>query len=217
MSTIKKECKVIMLDTKEKSKFGFLTQKGKEVFNQLCWYGGNELPNIIDSINQHIYILSDDEIKNGEWCYDWSVEGRLCKYSKPPKHWSDTSKKIIATTNISLIEESRLMRECYPATIGQISDSFVKKYIESYKNDKPIEKVMVEYETFNSHVIGLQRLKINTKDNTILISEVSEVKGSWTRVKGSYTREEVIKLLYKSNLEYNLTPNNIDNWIEKNL
>jgi hypothetical protein len=58
-----------LLPTEKPSRLGYLTKKGKEVFNDLRLFE-KSMPNILDSENQHIYITSDEEIKEGDWCYD---------------------------------------------------------------------------------------------------------------------------------------------------
>jgi len=55
---------------------------------------------------QHIYITSNEEIKQGDWFYD--NDGELCKYTSDyvvtPNKWSD-NQKIILTTDQDLIDD----------------------------------------------------------------------------------------------------------------
>jgi hypothetical protein len=55
-----------ILPTDKPSRLGYLTKKGKEVFNDLRLFE-KPMPNILDSENQHISITSDEEIKEGDW------------------------------------------------------------------------------------------------------------------------------------------------------
>lgn len=55
-----------VLPTDKPSRLGYLTKKGKEVFKDLRLFD-RLMPNILDSENQHIYITSDKEIKEGDW------------------------------------------------------------------------------------------------------------------------------------------------------
>jgi hypothetical protein len=59
---------VWLLPTYKPSRLGYLTKKGKEVFNDLRLFE-KPMPNILDSENQHIYITNNEEIKEGDWLY----------------------------------------------------------------------------------------------------------------------------------------------------
>jgi hypothetical protein len=157
----------------------------------------------------NLYIISDDEIKLFDWVYNNKeniVEQITSKtqliFVLEENKENQTFKKIIATTDISLIEESRLMRECFPLTIGQPSQQFIENYIEEYNRGNIITDVLVEYEEWcncngsvkmRKHLrttkcdkcIEWNELKINPKDNTITIK----------KVKDSYKQEEVDRLL----------------------
>jgi hypothetical protein len=119
---------------------------------------------------QHLYITSDDKIKDGDWVYENNLnqetkiyqiekrEGRLMFFRfKSVPIWLDKNqhncKKIIATTDNSLeIKE----RECYPngfykgitniKSLPQIPQSFIEHYITEYNKGNVITKVMVECE-----------------------------------------------------------------------
>lgn len=126
-------------------------------------------------INQHLYILSNEEIKKGDYIY--SVVPEL-----------HDGLRIIKVTNPSLFKlhdlSSRLVKEL---GIPQIPESFIKIYIEYFNSNKPITEVEVEYEEFDKkpvcvgmegkpakpiyNYIGEHRLKLQ-KDNTIEISLV---------------------------------------------
>lgn len=170
------ECEVVMLDSNNKSYFGFLTKKGKEVFNDLRYFN-MEMPQILDSVNQHIYFLSNEEIKEDDWCifmYDLAPKYGICK----GRNIQDKSlaKKIITTTDTSL-------------GLPQPSKSFIQAYIKAYNEGKPITKVLIEYEIKNiSDDEGFfnltERIKINSS-NEITIK----------KVKNSYTQQEVDDLL----------------------
>ena len=58
-----------VLPTEKPSRLGYLTKKGKEVFNDLRLFK-KPMPNILDSENQHIYITSDEDIKEGDWVFN---------------------------------------------------------------------------------------------------------------------------------------------------
>lgn len=184
---------------------------------------------------QHLYIISDDEIKEGDWVIDSggiirkvdriNEEGRL--------HLSDlfaltihpkSCKKIISTTDTSLtidcIQECKLTTNIhYSKLLPQPSQQFIEKYIEEYNKGNIIKDVLVEYELipFSKNAPNRERgsrLKINSKDNTITIK----------KLKDSWNREEVENLLYKITEDFSSSSrlttyfrSKTDNWIKENL
>lgn len=220
-----KKCKLVMLPSNQKAYFT-INSTGK-------------MRNYIDSkdrpyqykdeynlsyVNQHLYILSDDEITEGCWFY-------ADEYSKPEKatHVNNTfvngfiksaCKKIIATTDISLKTEIFGLGETAMCSLPQPSQSFLEVFVKEYNKGNVIKEVMIEYDviTLNEDwsqkpvvITNEYKLKINSKDNTITIK----------RVKDSWNREEVIALFkkYIEDKENSITSkyNGFDNWIEQNL
>jgi hypothetical protein len=57
-----------ILPTDKPSRLGYLTKKGKEVFNDLRLFE-KPMPIILDSENYNLYITSNDEIKEGDWVF----------------------------------------------------------------------------------------------------------------------------------------------------
>lgn len=233
-----KKCKVVMLPTNEKSKL-VLSFKEKS-FNQLVEpkltlieESNYQLSNIQ---SQHLYILSDEEIKEGDWYINTWEDGQpmLCKVNSKEEandcnRLNHCCKKIIATTDKSLvhlnccvskeglIKANEGCRERNRCSLPQPSQSFIEKFVEEYNKGNVITEVMVEYETitkrYGSCSIGegvtmnVEQLKVS-KDNTITIR----------KVKDSWSREEVIALITKFNWDADAT-NDIwkDKWIEENL
>jgi hypothetical protein len=187
-----------------------------------------------------LYIISDDEIKKGDWFIfaDAPKEvGNFPNYKiiqATTNHKAVGCKKIIATTNNSLIIQYNITDD--DIKIPQIPKSFIEYYITEYNKGNVIDKVMVEYqdafklsegEAFldtNYHTISKQ-LVINS-DNTI---NIKSVKDSWTK-------EEIVKLINKlesipiiyenrltgkrntnRNWEFDNTDNWFDNWLKENL
>lgn len=183
----------------------------------------------------NIYITSDDEIKENDWCYDKrpNEKGNLIDlvYQKkigPEFMTSSTEKKIIGTTDTSLnsgLENGKLYQieaigtKYEPTIIPQPSDKFIQSYIEAYNKGEKIEKVLVEYEKGNFRPDGSQgyfeegaftfEWLLKLKDNSIIIK----------KVKDSWTREEVIALIKKFNLRLNdqVWLSSDDRWVEENL
>lgn len=156
--------------------------------NQLIVRNDNDIPR---GVPHHLYFLSDEEIKKGDWYYDFHNQ-EVCQsnFTKLPLEFGNC-KKIIVTTDRSLSEQIMY----YPdgAIIGDIesykllpqpSTSFIEHFVEEYNKGNIITEVEVEYEEgkYNldelreRHLKGLLhsydycKLKINF-DNTINIIE----------------------------------------------
>jgi hypothetical protein len=179
-----KKAKVVMLPT------GFVARRseiGLQVYKtNLKIIGHSENENIIYN-QQHLYIISDDEIKEGDWCYNivsktiFQANKNFIKLITDPNVTLTTNKKIIATTDTSLIIEDYNEEVGFNAyNLPQPSQQFIEKYIECYNRGEVITDVLVEYEDFNwdllvsGKTIINQILKINPKDNTITIKELKD-------------------------------------------
>ena len=179
-----KKCKIIMLPTNQKTKYLMVYSDVEKTKGKLILNG---LKNDEYKEYQHLYIISDDEIKKGDYIYCTITNAiEIAKYNHDYliRDW----KKVIATTDKSLSQTNR-------TEIPQPSQQFIQKFVEEYNRGNIITDVLVEYELIsNEEYFGNtvnpdddvpyfdERLKINHKDNTITIK----------KVKDSYTREEVI-------------------------
>ena len=157
--------------------------------------------------NQHLYITTDDEIKEGDWFIS-------SKTNKPLQFFHDIStfkedRKIIATTDKSLrIRMTGCTIETKP--LPQPSQAFIKAFVKA----GGIDEVLVEYEIHNHPDLGEVdcTLKVDSH-NTITIHPI----------KDSWNREEVEHLISLSNWQINMGRNknlaqsDIDNWIKDNL
>ena len=162
-------------------------------------------------IDQHLYIISDDKIEEGDLHIESDHSGfGFRKY------------KIIATTDTSLKIFAGKGDICdLYYNLPQPSQQFIEKYIESYNKGEVITDVLVEYESkFETIQEGLSgfpedniswwnnKIKVNPKDNTIVIK----------KIKDSWNREEVIELIYKyCNEMTQCISEEDDKWIEENL
>ena len=222
---MKKSAQVVMLPTNEKAEIGFLTQKGKERGHLVHF--DRPMPIILDSENQHLYFLSDEEIKEGDWFVGFA-DGSISPFVKQAdestveindwqlnKKGTSSNKKIIATTDKSIILPERFPSFTY---LPQPSQSFLEKFVEEYNKGNVITEVMVEYE-WNKTGRKIRKLdvfdhilKINP-DNTI---DINMPKDSWSR-------EEMLNLLESAwnggALYGSSKPNShyFDKWIEENL
>ena len=206
-----KKCKVVMLATDKRDNTKSMLWLGR-ISNRLR-YNANGTSWIDSSVLiQHLYILSDDEIKEGDWILTSAnkVVIALNIHEKLP----NDAKKVIATTDSSLrILKSHAIHEVGDVIkVPLIPQSFIEKYVSEYNKGNKIEEVMVEYEdelTPNRQLSSKNRIPKINPDNTI---NIKSIKDSWTR-------EEIIKIIHKFNYSYSCskTIKSVDNWIENNL
>jgi hypothetical protein len=107
---------VHVIQTDKPSRLAYLTKKGKEVYKDLRLFE-KPMPIILESENQNIYIISNDEKpKTGEWAL---FQGKIHKCIEDIT--GDQFKKIILTTNQDLIEDG----------IQAIDDEFLEWFVKN--------------------------------------------------------------------------------------
>ncbi len=222
MSVLKKKS-VVMLPTNEKATEELLTlcatnPRNNQLMRTLSTFNG-KVQEYIDNkqlIPQHLYFISDEQTKEGDWCIDLDTY----KLFQLGKWETNRALKIIATTDSSLkiskstvgYTETRSRTFYSEESLPQPSQSFIEKYIDKYNKGEQITEVMVEYE-WNKYpdIHGVEYdLKINTKDNTITIKPV----------KDSWNREEVISIVqtYREFAwKHGVSLQDSDKWIKENL
>lgn len=217
-----KKTKVIMLPTNE-SKGNFSKDRIYPCILKHSWmFDNDEKGKLIYSNSnirtptqlQHLYIISDDEIKKGDWYIYLKYNTIIQKKDYLPLE--NDCKKIIATTDTSL-EPKNLYgnSSLFKTKLPQPSQQFIEKYIEEYNKGNIITDVLVEYDNFiskNSCNLNdgyYSRIKINPKDNTITIKKL---KDNWNREKVS----NLIKL-FANNYQYASNDIGYNKWIEENL
>jgi hypothetical protein len=204
-----KKCDVVMLSTKEQrwkvsnehdDRYEFYSFVDKKLYSRQS--------NAYNWSLSHLYILSSEEIKEGDWVFD-SYD--LCVYQI--KDFTSTNyhqRKIIATTDESLSKSCTTMAGTIrytPLPLPRPSDDFIKAFV---KAQGKIDKVLVEcYVTVETGYDKFLSYKV-AKDNTIIIKPVHEEKTSWSR-------EEVLKLLKYAWGYKNESIQTFDEWISKNL
>jgi hypothetical protein len=141
---MKQKCKVVMLPTNEEA-ISFsqicIDRDDNSMFVSRINTNINDFPNFVP---QHLYIVSNDEIKKGDYYLSFDTEGQIY-HEKPVKAWcpkpfSNHCKKIIATTNHLIskpVQYDIENREAYPRP----SNEFIKQFCEK----GGIFEVMVEY------------------------------------------------------------------------
>ena len=183
--------------------------------------------------NHHLYIVTDDEIKEGDWALSMEevTKDNPIKGVYPYKvtdveqvHWDD--KKIIATTDPELIISCKGCDidniDGIPLHQSGCRESAVKipqpskAFIEKYCKVGGIDEVDVEYGLFHdgnfkndgeTHSFEpINRPKVDSH-NTITIHPI----------KDSWSREEVVSLLQNMGGNAMLPPEEVDQWIKENL
>ncbi len=174
-------------------------------------------------IPQHLYFISDDDIKEG----DWILWNHKIVQAIDTVYWD--AKKIIATTNKSLVLEGKGPSGdiAWKHSLPQPSKSFLEVFTKEYNRDKQIKEVMVEYNELciqtgqpcgfpcngDCNINSVKSLKVNPKDNTITIKAT----------KDKWNRTEIEQLLWsfnkwrKDNTLKQNEPEMIVKWMEENI
>lgn len=182
--------------------------------NDICLfdYGLNiALKEDIGYPTQHLYFLSYEEIKEGDWVLsiwdnEWEIPYILSlKDSKLEYH--SNAKKIIATTNPELYihQKETISKPERIFYLPRPSNSFIQKYVEEYNKGNVITEVMVEYEIIDGKDFlnnwrnsldkmsePITKLRV-APDNTITIKRIvvgwSDIHLKWMeRVKDDFDK-----------------------------
>jgi len=163
MSTLKK-VQLVMLPTNEKAKDHLIykNQDGTIGLSQTRKY-------YLDSQKiQHLYFLSDEEIKEGDWfvlkidtqltiyqCDKIESFGYIKPKSKLKDAWGkEVCHKIIATTDSSLKviipcpDNKEGCEVLHTKSLPQPSQSFLEVFVREYNKGHQIKEVLVEYEEY---------------------------------------------------------------------
>ena len=227
----KLKCKVVMLKSEH------LSKDDKPV---ICKYNNNFLeidyePLLVkDPVAQHLYFISDREIKEGDWFIDVTRD----TYKKPFLCDLGPTNNFILTKNINFpIEGCKKIEATTDSSLGLplIGKSFIEKYVEKQGTIKEVMIEMVEIVNCpeNHHRVNLEIapyvdsitycpkcvksfIPKTRKDNTVIISPI---KDSWTREEV----KEAIYLYQSTNTYFKVKESGlsltkyIDKWIEENL
>lgn len=232
---LKKKCKVVILPSENKSEIIGNRQYAVTAITGELKLRRNCSDAWINSfwknkwINYNLYALSDEEIKEHEWCFHKASKS-IIQYPNggfPTKH----AMKVIASTDPSLTkgwirdnDPNRLNPNYVDITtmngLPQPSPQFVEKYVEEYNKGNVITDVNVDF-IFNTtnedwsktpvQLEGFYTPKVD-KNNFITI----------TKIKDSWTREEVESKCYeayKAGIQQGIdpSPKPFTKWIEENL
>lgn len=148
-----KEHTVVMLPTNEKAENCFIERFGRLSFKKDLFT--QEYLQYNQAKAFHLYILSDEEIKEGlDVVYNNKIYSTV--YSNTTPHgeillsgygyvMKSDCKKIIACTDSSLEIVSKGINPVYEK-LPQPSPSFIQKFVEEYNKGNVITEVIVEYE-----------------------------------------------------------------------
>ena len=191
-----KKVNVVMLPTNEKATAPIFKSNN----HLYIGYGEKLEYKNKDNSYQHLYITSDEEIKDGNWCILFDSFGHLFtdsaqQYIPSKGHVLNNGLcKVISSTDTIL-------------NLPQLPQQFIEKYIEEYNKGNVITEVMVEY---NEKGI-IQRGRGGERTITIC------------KIKDSWSRQEVESLI-REWASFTVTgrgqwwkPNDLDNWIKENL
>ena len=179
-----KGLQLVMLPTEEKLNIGSLCMSKTGLLHILKSCSMEAMCSIYEPKPQHLYLLSDEEIKEGDIYLDDCNDIRKAVTSVK-EYWSNRSsyKKIISSIDPSL-------------NLPQFPNAFIEEYVNRYNSKKSLE-VEVEYEEYDhdeewSEISGAyetfkERVKVN-EPNTISIRFKEEKM---------YTEEEVDALKYE--------------------
>lgn len=178
---MKKTFKVVMLPTENRGALTLRINKPELIINYSS-------PDNKFWINQHLYILSDDEIKEG----DWYINSGGCLFQAKNYLSLNTDKKIVATTDKSIGYTDRRVSPVpnfcdYP----QLNESFIQAFIKAYNDGKPITEVDLEmedkggYRQDSMNGCWISKWIIKTRpDNTVIVHQSK-----------MYSRDELFELL----------------------
>lgn len=151
---MKKTFKVIMLHTSSETGI-FQCSNTRNLFTTR---------QTVSDICQHLYIVSDDEAKEGDWVIGGGKHVAKVAFNdtKDPKRWivvnqgnavlREACKKIVATTESPLLYPRRVRADVRVETLlPQLPDSFIQAYIKAYNEDKTITEVDLEV-FYNDHI-----------------------------------------------------------------
>lgn len=243
-----KKCKVIMLsaDVKSDTPLGFQTHGcGQDlVIGKTSRKGYGQGDSFNPYYPQHLYILSDDEIKENNWCIEQETNSLFQAQefttsglvrSKKNTYILKDCKKVIATTDTSLLICNGVIREgescnknnnCkYPnCKIPKIPKEFIYHFIEEYNKSNIVTDVMVEYETKQHFELDKTKRKDPLNgvwyENSLKINPKDNTI-TILKVKNSWSRDEVLHLLNelwfnKDNIKRRYSED-FDKWISENL
>jgi len=142
---MKKTLKVIMLPTDGISNIYTSKEKTPKGIEYVLKYGDGYQNNGLNSSYQHLYLVSNEEIKEGDWWYNerigvgnnWNIVEGFTSEFKKVEATTDKSLKKIIFVDLDTKEEVK-------QPLPQIPESFVKYFV---KQNGKVDEVEVECES----------------------------------------------------------------------
>lgn len=215
MSWIKSKCWLLPTNDKKAPILSYLQNESLQYFPKENWSN-------LALTKRHLYFTSDEEIKEDDWCIN--ANNTIVQYRQLFRD-KEVCKKIIATTNKSLttdVDGSGTIGGFYYKNLPEPSKEFLGAYIKAYNEGKPIEDVLIEYQTewCEATMEIMEGYGDNPKDYPYVpkVKVKSDNTITIRKAKDSWNREEVIaiatKALYAKGAWYQ---EEINEWFEQNL
>ncbi len=163
---MKKTDKVVMLST-EKSNLLLIDNNSLQQVNKEVIGASNSTP-------QHLYIISDEEIKEPCWAINKNQDTLFYIEHNIDSRTNDDWKKVIASTDKSLYIKKTYDDASndfdYKVLLPELNESFIQAYIKSYNEGNSIIEVDLEYEYNKLYpMVENNNIKLKTrKDNTVI-------------------------------------------------
>jgi hypothetical protein len=145
------ECDIVMLETVKTNNLNDIVLNPEKT--RLATLNPLTIDSKQPCTNQHLYILSNDEIKDCDWYFDHRLN-KVLKVSQditPKICKAFDYKKVIATTDSSLMipfSNPNVNSEYLP----QIPQQFIEHFINEYNQGNVISKVLVEFQMFKGSI-----------------------------------------------------------------
>lgn len=193
-----KRAKVIMLPTKEKLETGF-TSGGDYYYDNKNSSMGVLNKEGTRVYKHHLYFITDDEIKEGDWFINddglWKCSGGIIPTGLNPN-------KVVATTDKLLQRKDVVGKN---DIVGyNFNNLYLPKpsqaFIEKYCDKEGIDEVNIEVDIIcdesnedKSNLYLLSKLKVDPNHNTVTIHPI----------KTTWSREEIEEIIHKYSVEIN--------------
>lgn len=183
------DCKVVMLPTEKASNLLLesVTNKLHLFKNKITQDGSTLIP-------QHLYFVSDEQIKEGDWCIGDDIVYKYKDVNTFSSGLKKRSKKIVATTDMFLNTTDQQDR--FVTQVPQISQSFIIEYVKVNGEMKEVQLEMKEgYLVTQDDILNsngtaplINVLKTNP-DHTVIIHQIKPITADEMHLNMQYYME----------------------------
>jgi hypothetical protein len=174
-----KKLEVVILSTKEESNLGFLNKK-----LYISTFGSSS----DDWENKHIYLVSKEETKGGDWIYNSNTD----RVGKTTNYTSGIYKIIATTDDLKINKFKSGVFSDLEYKLPSISKSDIDWYVSEYNKGNVIKEVYVEMidngeegwhgSNEDGQPVWNEKWEIKTNnDNTVIINKNTESKEMFKR------------------------------------